>query len=110
VGNGYIIYKATDSDAAKWSCNCRRNSHGNSWIFTIAVLLPEAILERMLLGSFHWVSNEEIPTLTFAGECVYIDSAHMPELKVQSTYFSYANLFVELLHGYWTNHGWEDSQ
>jgi hypothetical protein len=52
-GNGYIIYDPTDSDAAKWSCNCRRNSHGNSWIFTIAVLLPAAILERMLLGSFH---------------------------------------------------------
>jgi hypothetical protein len=43
-------------------------THGNSWIFTIAVLLPEHILGRMLLGSFHWVSNEEIPTLTLAVE------------------------------------------
>jgi hypothetical protein len=70
VGNGYIIYKATDADAAKWSYNCRRNYPWKSWIFAIAVLLPEHVLGRMLLGSFHWVTNEEIPTLTLTAECV----------------------------------------
>jgi hypothetical protein len=25
--------------------------------------------------------------------------------SLESTYYSYANLFVEFLHGYWTNHG-----
>jgi hypothetical protein len=35
---------------------------------------------------FHWVSNEEIPTLTFAAEHVYIDATHTVELKLQSTY------------------------
>jgi hypothetical protein len=86
VGNGYIIYMATDSDGSKGNCNCRRNSHGNSWIFAIAVLLPETILEGTLLRSFHWVSNKEIPILTFAAEHVYIDATHTAELKLQSTY------------------------
>jgi hypothetical protein len=52
-GTGYIIYDSTDSDAAKWNCNCRRNYPWNSWIFAIAVLLLEHVPERMLLGSFH---------------------------------------------------------
>jgi hypothetical protein len=82
VGNGYIIYLTTDSDATKWNCNCSRNSHGNSWIFAIAVLLSQTILEGTLLGSFHWRSNEEIPTLTFLAECVYIDSTRTAEHKL----------------------------
>jgi hypothetical protein len=60
------------SNGSKGNCNCRRNYPWNSWIFALAVLLPQWILEAMLLGSFCWVSNEEILTLTLivCGFCI----------------------------------------
>jgi hypothetical protein len=48
----------------KGDATAEGTTHGNSWICSITVLLPQWILEAMLLGSFHWVSNEEILTLT----------------------------------------------
>jgi hypothetical protein len=96
-----------DSNAAKGDCNCRRNYPWNSWICSIAVLLLEGILEAMLLGSFCWTSNEEIPTLTLmvCSLCIKHDLHGL--FSQESTYISYANLFVEFLHSHWTNHGWD---
>ena len=64
VGNGYIIYDSTDSDTAKGDCNCSRNSHGNSWICSMAVLCLQGILEARLLESFCWDPIRGIPMLT----------------------------------------------
>jgi hypothetical protein len=44
VGNGYIIYLATDSDGSNGTATAEGTTHGNSWIFAIAVLLPEHVL------------------------------------------------------------------
>jgi hypothetical protein len=63
VGNGYIIYLLLILMLLKGTATAEGTTHGNSWIFAIAVLLP-VDSGRMLLGSFHWRSNEEIPTLT----------------------------------------------
>jgi hypothetical protein len=92
--------------ALKGDCNCRRNYPWNFMDLSIAVLLPVAILEGTLLGSFHWRSNEEIPTLTLtAGMCLHGHAIICLQFKLQSTYYSYANLFVVFLHEFWTNHG-----
>jgi hypothetical protein len=63
-----------DSDAAKGNNNCNRNPHGILWIIPILVLLLQWILEAILLGSFHWVSNEEILTLSLMVSGFYTDS------------------------------------
>ena len=76
----------TDSDTAKGECNCGRNSHGNSWIFAIAVLLLQQILEAMLLESFHWMPIGEIPVLILWGEHAYLECNHS-KLKKSKNHF-----------------------
>jgi hypothetical protein len=61
---------ATDSDAAKGGLQLQKELPMEFMDLSIAVLLPVAILEGMLLGSFHWRSNEEILTLTLWGMCL----------------------------------------
>jgi hypothetical protein len=87
VGNGYIIYLTTDSDAAKWNYNCNRNSHGISWIFPIAVLLLWTVPEETLLGSFHWWSNEEIPILTLRVRSFYMERDRSKEQQSENHLF-----------------------
>jgi hypothetical protein len=47
--------------------------------FALAVLLLWTVLEETLLGSFHGISNEEIPTLTLVvwGLCIKRDRSKL---------------------------------
>jgi hypothetical protein len=41
--------------------------------FALAVLLLWTVLEETLLGSFHWVSNEEIPIFILMVRHLYME-------------------------------------
>ena len=60
----------------KGTATAEGTTHGNTCICSITILCLEGILEGTLLGSFHWRSNEEIPTLTLTAECAYLDCNH----------------------------------
>jgi hypothetical protein len=73
-------------------------THGNSWTFAIAVLLWEHVLGGMLLGSFHWWSNEEIPTLTLMVWSFCIERDHSKPQQSKNHFIFLCKLVCGLLN------------
>jgi hypothetical protein len=65
--------------------------------FALAVLLLWTVPEETLLGSFHWWSNEEIPTLTLRVRSFYMERDRSKEQQPENHLFFLCELVCGLL-------------